>query len=232
MIKGRGLLAKALGLIDSDKYFFYVNGISNSVIDTIPENNFEASEIKEIAKNIGNKIFVYVSTIQVNAEENYKRPYVKHKFKMECLTKELFPNFIIVRTSNLVGNNPWNKHTLFNYLYNALTSETEISIAESMMRNILDADHFVELFQYYLHHLRNQNEVIEIINPIFYSMSEVLVAFETVFSKRFKKSQSKDSIAYLRAPVTLSLSLVKFCNINLDNYIATILKKYYSPVIK
>lgn len=231
MIKGRGLLAKALEPIDHQDYFFYVNGISNSIIDRIPENNSEESEIKAIAKSIGNKIFIYVSTIQVNAEENFNRPYVKHKLKMECLTKELFPNFIIVRTSNLVGNNPWNKHTLFNYLYNSLISESEVNVAESMLRNVLDTDHFVELFQYYLHHLRKQNDVIEIINPIFYSMSEVLVAFETVFSKKFKKTHSKESVAYLRAPVTLSLSLVKNCNINIDDYISTILKKYYSPVI-
>ncbi|MGN6343312.1 MAG: hypothetical protein ACTHML_20200 [Ginsengibacter sp.] len=232
MIKGRGLLANALKTIDNKDCFFYVNGISNSIIELIPENNFEESEIKEIAKNIGDKIFVYVSTIQVNAEENHNRPYVKHKFKMECLTKELFPNYIIVRTCNLVGNNPWNKHTLFNYLYNALMNETEINVSESMLRNVLDADHFVSLFHYYLNHLRDHNEVIEIINPIFYSMSEILVAFETVFFKSFRKKPPNNNIAYLRAPVTLSMRLVRYCNIDLDNYITVILKKYYPVFVK
>ena len=232
MIKGRGLLANAFGLIDSDKYFFYVNGISNSVIDEISENNFEACEIKEIAKDIGNKIFVYVSTIQVNAKENYKRPYVKHKFKMECLTKELFLNYIIVRTSNLVGNNPWNKHTLFNYLYNSLTAGTEIKVIESMMRNILDTDHFIDLFNYYLHHLHQKNDIVDIINPVSYNMTEILNAFETVFSKKFNKDQSEDNIAYFKAPVTLSLALVKKCNIDLDNYLSDVLHKYYLPIVK
>src|ERR1051325_4378492 len=120
MIIGRGLMAKALAGIDDDKYLFYVNGISNSVIEKITEDNFEASEITEIAQNIGNKIFVYFSTALVNVQENYARPYVLHKYKMECLTKELFSTYTIVRTSNLVGHNPWNKHTLFNFLFNSL----------------------------------------------------------------------------------------------------------------
>ena len=116
MIIGRGLLANALANIDNEKSIFYVNGISNSVISSIPENNFEAEEINEIAKNNQAKIFIYFSTIQVNLEENFDRPYVQHKIRIERQIDKLFPNYTIIRTSNLVGNNSWNKHTLFNFL--------------------------------------------------------------------------------------------------------------------
>ena len=90
MIRGRGLLANALSFIDSNKYLFYVNGICNAVMDRIPEDNFEAREIMEISKIMDNKIFVYFSTFQANLKVNYSKPYVQHKYKMECLIKKLF----------------------------------------------------------------------------------------------------------------------------------------------
>lgn len=231
MIKGRGLLAKSLSGIDSSKYLFYVNGISNSVMHEIPKNNFEAVEIKEISKYIGNKIFVYFSTSQVNAKQNYSRPYVQHKYKMECLTKELFLNYVIVRTSNLVGHNPWNNHTLFNYLYYSLKEEKEINVIESIIRNILDVDHFIQLFDYYLNNYPQQNDTINIINPVSFNMAEILTAFEISFSKTFIKNHLEDSFAYFKAPVILSLDLVNKCNINLDNYLAKVLEKYYPKII-
>jgi dTDP-4-dehydrorhamnose reductase len=230
MIRGRGLLAKALTGIDSDKYFFYVNGISNSVVTFITEDNFEASELAEISKSVGNKIFVYFSTSQVNVKENYVRSYVQHKYKMECRTKELFPNYLIVRTSNLVGNNPWNTHTLFNFLYNSLKERTEIYVTESVIRNILDIDDFIKLFEYYLTHFPHENTTVDIVNPISYNMAEILYEFERIFSTKFIKRPSEDNIAYFQAPVEFSLSLSKKCNISLDNYLPVILKKYYPAI--
>ena len=165
MIIGRGLLGKALINIDSDKYLFYVNGISNSVIAEIPDDNFEAQQIKEIYEKIGDKTFIYLSTSQVNRKENFSRPYVLHKHKMEVLTTKLFANYIIVRTSNLVGNNPWNKHTLFNYLYNSLNVGNEIHVNEFIIRNILDVDYFVLLCEYYLNHFFTSNSSIDLVNP-------------------------------------------------------------------
>jgi len=231
MIKGRGLMANVLRKIDDDKYLFYVNGISNSVIHEIPENNFEYDEIMQLAEDIEDRIFVYVSTTQVNVQENHSRPYVRHKFKMECLVKDSFSNYLVVRTSNLVGNNPWNTHTLFNFLYNALMAGREISVVESAMRNILDADHFTDLFDYYLKNEYHKNHIINIINPVTFNMAEILKAFEVVFNKSFLKNHVEDSIAYFDAPAGLSLLLLENCDINLDNYLSTVIKKYYVSVI-
>ena len=112
MIIGRGLLANVLKEIDKDSYLFYANGISNSVLENIFKNNFEIKEIEDIAKRNEKKTFVYFSTSQVNAPQNHQRAYVKHKIFVEELIKKSFSNYLIVRTTNLVGNNPWNTHTL------------------------------------------------------------------------------------------------------------------------
>jgi dTDP-4-dehydrorhamnose reductase len=231
MIIGRGLLAKALREIDQESYLFYVNGISNSVIENIQENNFEMNEIMAIAKKNYGKTFVYFSTIQLNSKENYKRPYVIHKIKMEEVVKRLFPDYVIIRTSNIIGKNPWNTHTLFNYLYNSLKEEKKISVIESASRNILDVDHFIKLTNHYLIYYKKEPTTVNIVNSVSYPMFEIVSAFEKIFQSRFTKDNSEIKIAKFEAPCLFSAKLIKECGIDLDNYLPAVIKKYY-PIFK
>lgn len=222
-------MGNSLSAIDTDKYLFYVNGISNSVLETIEDDNFEAREIRQISKNIDDKIFIYFSTALVNVKENYTRPYVQHKYKMECLVERLFPNFRIIRTSNLVGQNPWNRHTLFNFLYKSLDEGTKISVPESVVRNILDVEDFITLFNYYLQNIAQKNSTINIVNPISYRMGDIVKMFENIFDKKFHLEHSEIEIAQFDAPCDFSNSLVNACKIKMENYLPAVIKKYYPP---
>lgn len=62
MIIGRGLLAKGLIEINEEKYLLYANCISNSVLESIPRNNFEINAIEGITKQDDGKMFIYCST--------------------------------------------------------------------------------------------------------------------------------------------------------------------------
>lgn len=230
MIIGRGLLANALLDINEEKYLFYANGISNSVLSQIPRNNFEIEEIEKLAGKNADKIFIYFSTSQVNSELNHHRPYVKHKLLIEQLIPGRFSKYLIVRTSNLVGNNPWNPHTLFNYLDNALHSNEEIVVAFEAIRNFLDADHFTALLQAYLNK-HEINKTIEIVNPISYTMQQIIDVFEKFFSKKFnlQKSKSSNSFALFELNTSLSKELMKTEKLDFDNHIESLLIKYYSP---
>ena len=53
--------------------------------------------------------------------------------------------------------------------------------------------------------------------------------FENIFSKKFIKNHLKVSIAQFDAPCDFSRSLINNCNINLENYLTTVIKKYYDP---
>ncbi|MGN6605065.1 MAG: NAD-dependent epimerase/dehydratase family protein [Ginsengibacter sp.] len=231
MIVGRGLLAKALREIDQDSYLFYVNGISNSVIENIGEDNFEMNEITAIARKNYGKTFVYFSTIQLNSKDNYQRPYVIHKIKMEELVKRLFPDYVIIRTSNIIGNNPWNTHTLFNYLYNSLTEGEKISVIDSASRNILDVDHFIKLTNHYLTHYKKQPATVNIVNSRSYRMVEIVSTFEKLFESKFVKDNIPVVIAKFEAPCLFSAKLMQECGIESDNYLADVVKKYY-PIFK
>ena len=232
MIIGRGLLSNALANIDSEKSIFYVNGISNSVVDYIPEDNFEQKEVIEISHNYPTRTFVYFSTIQVNAIENHGRPYVWHKMRMETLVKQVFPNHVIIRTSNLVGRNPWNTHTLFNFLYNCLMQNKGVDVNGSTKRNVLDVDHFIDLTDHYLKNYKPVNGHIDIVNPVSYNMDEILKEFEMVFEKKFIRNHSPISIAKFESSCAFSKILFSECGIEMDNYLNTIIKKYYLPVAK
>jgi dTDP-4-dehydrorhamnose reductase len=229
MIKGRGLLAKALKIIDGNEYVFYANGISNSVLQEIPFDNFEIKELKTIANDYPDKLLIYFSTCQVNSERNYSRPYVKHKLLIEEFISKNFPHYLIVRTSNLVGFNPWNSHTLFNYLNHALLVNKEISVNPSLIRNFLDVDHFVSLLSEYIKY-NEKNKIVEIVNPVSYSMQEIIDDFEKYFSKKFilQVSNDRSGFAFFDLNPQLSLKLMEKSSVCFDDHITTLLKKYYA----
>lgn len=227
MIIGRGLLAKALKEIDSPEVVFYANGVSNSTIKCIENGNFEGKEITAIAGNNKAKKFIYFSSIQVNASENFERPYVIHKIKMEELVKRLFRDYAIIRTSNIIGNNTWNNHTLFNYLYHSLKEKKRITVVESASRNILDVDHFIKLVNHYMVHYKTEATTVNIVNSLSYQMFEILSEFEKIFETKFMKDHATIKVARFEAPCVFSAQLIKECGIELNNYLSVVIKKYY-----
>jgi hypothetical protein len=229
MIKGRGLLANALKKIDTKEYLFYANGISNSVMHKISSDNFELNELEAIAQDFPNKLLIYFSTCQVNSEKNYSRPYVRHKLLVEQFISKNFPHYLIVRTSNLVGFNPWNLHTLFNYLNHALAVNEQIFVNPVLVRNFLDVDHFVSLLNGYIKRYE-KNKTVEIVNPVSYSMQEIIDDFEKFFSKKFVLQVVNDSndFALFELNPELSLKLMEESGVCFNDHIIVLLKKYYS----
>jgi dTDP-4-dehydrorhamnose reductase len=231
MVAGRGLLGKALKEIDREDIIFYANGVSDSTIESIADGYFEENEITAFAKETSAKTFVYFSTIQVNAAENLQRPYVIHKIKMEELVKRLFPDYLIIRTSNIIGRNLWNRHTLFNFLYSSLKEEKRIPIVDSALRNILDVDHFMRLVDHYIIHYKKEPATLNIVNSLSYSMFEIIREFETIFQRKFIRSEAEIKIAKFEAPCLFSAKLIEESGIELNNYLADVIKKYYPPFI-
>lgn len=230
MIIGRGLIANALSQYDSQDYIFYVNGISNSSIARISENyNHEVLELHEILKEDPDKVLVYFSTCLVSCIDEFANSYINHKHNIELFVKQNFRKYLIIRTSNLVGNNPWNNNTLFNFLANSLKSHAEIIVNKSIIRNILDVDDFAYILHKYLVELQKFNTTIELVYPHSFSMNDIIIAFEKSFNKKFNlKETSKDIFPGFKAD--LNLSTLLFSNdhkIQEDDYISGVIDKYY-----
>jgi len=229
LIIGRGLVANAVKGINSKELVFYANGISNSVLDQIEKNNFEIKELEGIANDHPDKLLIYFSTCQVNSERNHSRPYVKHKLFIEEFISKNFSQYLIVRTSNLVGFNPWNTHTLFNYLNHALAVNQQILVNPVLTRNFLDVDHFVSLLNGYIKYFE-KNKIVEIVNPVSYTMQEIIDDFEEFFSKKFTLHLVDDSsdFALFDLNPQLSLELMDRSGVCFHDHITALLKKYYA----
>ena len=229
MIIGRGLVANAVKGINSNELIFYANGISNSVLDEFDKNNFEIKELEAIANYHPDPLLVYLSTSQVNSPINQSRPYVKHKLFVEEFISNHFAHYVIVRTSNLVGYNPWNCHTLFNYLHHALAVNQPILVNPFLIRNFLDVDHFVLLLEAYLNNYE-KNKVVQIVNPESYAMQQVIDQFEKFFSKKFVLTtvNNGNDFAFFDLNTDLSVELMEKSTVHFNDHIIELLKKYYS----
>lgn len=229
MIVGRGLIARALKILDARDIVFYANGISNSVMDQFEKNNFEIKQLEAIANDYPDILFIYFSTCQLNSERNHSRPYVKHKLFIEDFISKNFKDYVIIRTSNLVGFNPWNTHTLFNYLNHALAVNQLILVNPVLTRNFLDVDHFVSLLNVYLKKY-TKNKIVEIVHPLSFSMQEIINDFEKFFGKKFilEKVCDSNDFAWFEINPKLSLELIKQSDLSFDNHITALLEKYYT----
>jgi hypothetical protein len=230
MILGRGLIANALSVYDRQNFIFYVNGISNSSITHISEtNNHEIIELGKILEECPDKVLIYFSTCMVNSIDEFTNSYITHKYNIELFIKQNFQNYLIVRTSNLVGNNTWNNNTLFNFLANSIKSESEIVINKTMIRNILDVDDFAYILDKYLIEGQKFNTVIDLVYPRSYSMNDIIIAFEKSFNKKFNfKETNKGIFAYFNADLSLSTQMFsKYRQVQEEDYISWVVNKYY-----
>jgi hypothetical protein len=228
LIIGRGLLANAVKRIDSKQFLYYANGISNSILPRIEKDNFEIRDLKEIAEKYPQKVFIYFSTCQINSDRNLSRPYVRHKILMEEFISKNFSDYLIVRTSNLVGFNPWNPHTLFNFLNHALAVNEQIFVNPVLLRNFLDVEHFVSLLNLYLNRHNKTDKIVEIVNPDSYSMHQIIWEFEKFFSKKFNMyTKTENDFAFFELNPKLTLQLLAQSCLTFDDHIQTLLRKYY-----
>lgn len=109
MIIGRGDIAKEIP--DREGFIFYASGCSNRTEITNYARNKEYNDIKFQAEKIGNKMFVFFSTLSIYYSESV---YTKHKMVCEKLVNVYFRNYTIIRLGNIDwGDNP---NTLINHL--------------------------------------------------------------------------------------------------------------------
>jgi hypothetical protein len=58
-------------------------------------------------------------------------------------------------------------------------------------------------------------------------MFEIVSEFEKIFERKFLKDNSQITIAKFEAPCLFSAKLIRECGIELDHYLADVIKKYY-----
>ena len=228
MVIGNGLVAsKFASYKNDDRFVVFASGVSNSKNTDQAAYQRETDLLQTTIKMHADKTLVYFSTCSINDPAEADSPYVVHKKKIEELIQEDVRSYYIFRVSNLAGKSA-NQNTILNFFYYHILHNINFDLWTNSARNLVDSDDMFAIADYILQKKIYSNQVINIANPISYSVKEIITALEELLGKRANYiSIAKGS----KFPIDISLvsPIIEELKINFDEtYLSRLLKKYYS----
>lgn len=226
MVVGNGLIASLFKENYRSDVVFFASGVSNSLEKELKQFEREENLIKDTLKENPEKIFVYFSTCSIYDSSKNGSDYVLHKLKMEQIVKSDAKQFLILRVSNAVGKGG-NPNLLINYLMRCAQDENTINVHTKASRNLIDAEDVKNITE----HLLSENYLNQIVNVAYlqnYSVVEILEIIERFYHKKLDLNLVKSGSGY---DINIPEIENYFRENNLtskEDYLMTILKKYYS----
>ncbi len=226
MITGAGFLARAFKKFDNSKEIHvFASGVSDSGNISQKEFGRERVLLEDVlAKNQGT--LVYFSTCSIYDEFLKDALYIRHKLLMEEVIRLSRNPYLIFRLSNPVGKTD-NPHTLINFFVNCIESGKKFDLWKGSFRNILDIEDVVALSSYFISKKEYVNRIINVANPLNYSVEDIVGVLEKVLNKKayynvtVKKSIPRISTAeVIQAADRLHLRFD-------ENYLNLVLAKYF-----
>ncbi len=227
MVIGNGMIANRFDNYRQEKdVIIFASGVSNSR-ETKKENFHRELALLEntIKENPGTRL-VYFSTCSVADEGREQSPYILHKKNIEQFVIAEVNNYHIFRVPNVAGlsNNPY---TLMNFLIFNILEEKPVTIWKNANRNIIGIDDLHSLANHIIKEKLFPNQIVNIANPYYYSMIEILVAVETHLQKKaiatYEEKGTKQFI-----DISNISKLIQDLSINFNNeYLSRLLNKYY-----
>jgi len=211
---------------DNNDIIIFASGVSNSK-DTIEENFIrEFQLLHKTVSDYTDKTLVYFSTCSLEDNDLALAPYVIHKKTVEEFIKNNVARFYLFRISNLAGtsNNPY---TLLNYFIFNILKNLPLTVWKNAYRNIIGIDDMFSIANHLLQTKENINAIINIANPVNYSVPYIVKTIEHHLNKRATVNELDRGDDY-KIDVSLIEPLFNKLNIQFnENYLAALLKKYY-----
>lgn len=227
MITGDGFLAQAFKKFDSSsEVHIFASGVSDS--GNISAKEFERERaLLESVLTEKQGILVYFSTCSIYDELLKGSPYINHKLQMEKVIKSSGNSYLIFRLSNPVGKTD-NPHILINFFVNCIESGKKFDLWRGSFRNILDIDDVVALCSHFISENAFTNHVINVANPVSYSVEEIVYTLEKVLKKK-AIYDLKDRRSIPRIDTTAVMQAADKLRLHFDeNYLNLALAKYFS----
>lgn len=227
MVIGNGMIANRFASYkDDNDIIIFASGVSNSK-DTVEENFLrEFHSLNQTIKDYPDKTLVYFSTCSVEDNDLALAPYVLHKKTVEEFIKQNVAKYYLFRISNLAGtsNNPY---TLLNYFIFNILRSLPLTVWKNAYRNIIGINDMFLIADYFLQRKEKVNSIINIANPENYSVPSIVETIEQHLHKKAIKNELERGDNY-----TIDVSVIHplFNKLNIqftDNYLASLLKKYY-----
>jgi len=227
MVIGNGMIAnRFMSYKDNDDIIIFASGVSNSK-DTIEENFIrEFQLLHKTVSDYTDKTLVYFSTCSLEDNDLALAPYVIHKKTVEEFIKNNVARFYLFRISNLAGtsNNPY---TLLNYFIFNILKNLPLTVWKNAYRNIIGIDDMFSIANHLLQKKENINAIINIANPVNYSVPYIVKTIEHHLNKKATVNELDRGDDY-KIDVSLIEPLFNKLNIQFnENYLAALLKKYY-----
>lgn len=231
MLIGSGLLARAFApsFLQSENVCVYAAGVSNSGCTDTHEFARERHRLMaalRLARHVDT--FVYFGTCSVADPEAQNTPYVQHKLGMEQLVSA-HPYHLIFRLPQVAGKTP-NPHTLLNFLYARIARSEAFTLWKNARRNIIDVDDVVSIARQLIMDKTVQNTILNIANPVSYSMPDIVGVMERVIGKPAIYDSVERGSGY-SIDISATLSMLDEAAVQFgENYLEQTISKYYGGI--
>jgi nucleoside-diphosphate-sugar epimerase len=227
MVVGNGMIATRFSnYIEDDRFVIFASGVSNSTLNDSDSFDREMNLLKKTIQNLPKAQLVYFSTCSIYDPAMKASAYVLHKLAVEKTIQETHPDHIIFRVSNPIGKTG-NKHTILNYFIDHITNHEPFVVWKYATRNLIDLDDMYAICNLILQEQVFKNPVINIANPVNYSVLSIVHTIEHYFQTKAVYSitdrGSSPLIDTTAIEKILSTLKIEFD----DNYLVQLLQKYF-----
>jgi len=225
MIIGNGFMANGFRNMDRDDIIVFASGVSNSKLTD--KEQFQREEhilTKALSDNGSKRTIIYFSTYSINDPSVASETYISHKKAMETYIQSSASRYLILRTSNIIGRS-YNPFTITNYLYNKIAAGEQFELWINAYRNLLDIEHLYRMVEQLLKE-GIVNEMVYLVCPVEYHILTITKALCSITKKEayYREIEKGSCFEYDRS---LSARLFTQLKISPENYLETLLKKYY-----
>jgi len=228
MVLGNGMIASAFKKVDMPDVLFAASGLSNLKGADTGERLREQNLIREQILMHPDKLFLYISSYSIDDQypEN-NTPYLEHKLQMEKLVQAIAKRFLIIRTSNVVGNSrqPGN---LMNFICDHLKTGTSFEVWTHTSRNLIDVSDLAAMAAESIK-MGCINKTLYLIHPTDIPIYDIVRHFEAFSGLAGKYSLVAKGV-YYEAEKKLSTMLFNQLGLEKDPdlYAKGLIEKYFS----
>ncbi|HTN39285.1 MAG TPA: NAD-dependent epimerase/dehydratase family protein [Arachidicoccus sp.] len=183
MVLGKGMIGTALQKVDRPDVLFCASGLSNSMGSDLAARQRERGLLQQQIRLHPAKTVVYVSSYSINdAAIALNSDYLQHKRQMENLVKETSRQYLILRTSNVVGRSRQSGN-LMNFIYRHICSGESFDVWTQTSRNLIDVEDFADMAADCLQ-TGLLNRMVYLIHPEDILIQEIVRLFEKALSRK------------------------------------------------
>jgi len=227
MVLGSGMIAMALKTVDREGILYAASGLSNLNGSDPAARLREQTLLREHIALHRDKVFVYISSYSIDDQHpGNNTPYLEHKLNMEKLIGMEAGRYLIIRTSNVVGNSR-QAGNLMNFIFRNLQTGTHFDVWTKTSRNLIDVSDLALMADAAIQQ-GEQNKVLYLTHPADIPIYSIVRHFEALSGLKGNYTLTEKGV-YYRSDKSLAEQL--FTRLGLetdpDNYTKGLIEKYF-----